>query len=146
MKNYDKLLDVAQDILKSKKQGVSFAELLDGVAKTMKLSNEEKTEIAADFYQSLLESNIFYHDSKTSTWGLRDNITFDSYQKMVDIYANTNDDVKESDYRSDMSQIEIAELENGNRNDKTSRLDLADDEEDDANIDPDMEVDLDDEE
>ena len=59
--------------------------------------------------------------------------------------ANASDDVKESDYRSDMSDIEIDELENGSRNDKTSRLDLAE-EEDDANINPDEDVEIDDDE
>ncbi len=147
MDHYEKLLDVAKDILKSKKKGMLFGPLLDQVAKTVKMSDEEKSEVAADFYQCLLESNLFFHDSKTSEWGLRENITFDTFQKMNDVFqANASDDLKESDYRNDMSLFEIAELENGNRNDKTARLSLNEDEDDDANINPDMDIDLEEEE
>ncbi len=147
MNNYDGLIEIAKKILKNKQNGLTFVSLLDEVAKAAKVSDTEKADIAADFYQSLIESNLFFYDSKSSTWGLRENITFDSFQKMNDIFnSNASDDVKESDYRSDMSQIEIAELENGNRNDKTARLDLDSEEDDDANINPDMDIDLEEEE
>ncbi len=145
MSNYDNLLMVAKDILQ--KKNLKFINLWTEVCKQAKLSADEKENLMADFYQSVLESNLFFFDSKTSEWGLREKITFDSYQKMNDTFiANASDDVKESDYRSDMSDIEIDELENGSRNDKTSRLDLADDEEDDANINPDDDVEIDDDE
>ncbi len=146
MSNYDNLLLIAKDVLK--KKNLKFAELWAQVCKQAKLGSDEAENLMADFYQSILESNLFFFDSKTSEWGLRENITFDAYQKMNDTFiSNANDDVKESDYRSDMSQIEIEELENGNRNDKTSRLDLdAEDEEDDANINPDEDIEIDDEE
>lgn len=142
MSDYQSLLATAKDVLKNK--NMKFTNLWLEVCKKNKLSSSESNSLMADFYQSLLESNLFFHDSKTSEWGLRDNITFDTYQKMNDTFiANANDDIKESDYRNDMSLIEIDELEHGSRNDKTSLLDLSDNSDD--NLDPDAEIDMDEE-
>ncbi len=146
MSNYNELLNIAKGILKNKKKGMPFNTLWKEVCKEGKINAKNSIDLTADFYQALMESSLFFYDSKTSEWGLRENIKFETFQKMSDAFrANADDDVKEKDYQNDMSQSEIIELENGSRNDKTSMLDLSDEKDDEILMD-DIDDMLDDEE
>ncbi len=148
MSNYNDLLNIARNVLKNRKKGISFTNLWKEVSKEAKINSQDAAEIMADFYQTLMESSLFFYDSKSSEWGLRENIKFETFQKMSDAFrANADDDVEEKDYQNDMSQLEIIELENGSRNDKTAILDLNDDkDEDEIVLDGDDDFDDDDEE
>lgn len=125
MIDYNELLNIAKDILKSKKKNLVFTDLWKEVCKKANINASNANEIIGDFYQKILESNLFFFEPKTREWGLRENIKFETYQKMNDAFlSNANDDIKEKDYKSDMSLVEMAELEHGTRNDKTSILDF----------------------
>lgn len=125
MIDYNELLNIAKDILKSKKKNLVFIDLWKEVCKKANINASNANEIIGDFYQKILESNLFFFEPKTREWGLRENIKFETYQKMNDAFlSNANDDIKEKDYKSDMSLVEMAELEHGTRNDKTSILDF----------------------
>lgn len=144
MIDYNDLLNIAKDVLKSKKKNLIFTDLWKEVCKKANISASDANEMIGDFYQKILESNLFFFEPKTREWGLRENIKFETYQKMNDAFlSNASDDIKEKDYKSDMSLIEMAELEHGTRNDKTSVLDMNKDDEDDDNDDNDLDIDED---
>ena len=130
MIDYKDLINSAKEVLKGKKKGLVFADLWKEVCKNQKIDASLANEIIGDFYQQILESNLFFFEPKTREWGLRENIRFEVFQKMNDTFhSNADDDIKEKDYKSDMSDAEMIELEHGTRNDKTSILDVKDDEE-----------------
>lgn len=132
MVDYNNLLMISKNILRDKKKTLSFIELWKQVCKEANINSNLSNDIAADFYQHLIESNFFFFDTKTKQWGLRENIKYEAFQKISDtLQSNANNDLKEKDYKNDMSDVEINELENGTRNDKTALLDLKDKNDDD---------------
>ncbi len=135
MIDYKVLINSAKEVLKNKKKNLVFSELWKEVCKNQKIDSNLANDLIGDFYQEILESNLFFFEPKTREWGLRENIKFEDYQKMNDTFrSNADDDVKEKDYKSDMSVAEMVELEHGTRNDKTSVLDMKNDEEYDEEI------------
>jgi len=64
------LLEVAYEILKDKKQAITFKELMDQITKILSLNGDEATERMVQFYTDLNIDGRFMSQGE-SRWGLR---------------------------------------------------------------------------
>lgn len=119
------LLNCAKQILiNSKKETLSFSELWKSICKDQKINANDALDLSVDFYQDLLDSPEFFN-SGDQQWGLRSNIKFEKYQELANSFnSNLLDDLKEKDYKVDMSINEIKELDALTKGNLTKLLNL----------------------
>lgn len=89
--------DVAYHLLKERKEGLNFYEIWDFIKQDLSLSDEEGNKLISNFYTDLSLDARFITLGE-NVWALRENNLFDKVHiDMNDIYANSDDDVIESE-------------------------------------------------
>ncbi len=127
--------------------GFDFDKLWKMVAKRLKMNQETfKTELLGDFYTDLLQDGnfVFLGDNM---WVLRENITYDRYQRLRDSISDKDLNLSDAEYGGySPEEVDNIDTEYDDKEDNNGRV--ADDElvEDDYDTDLDDEKEDDDEE
>ncbi|MDR1782115.1 MAG: DNA-directed RNA polymerase subunit delta [Bacilli bacterium] len=89
--------DVAYHLLKERAEGLNFYEIWDFIKNDLSLSDDEADDLISSFYTDLSLDSRFITLGE-NVWDLRENNSFDKVHiDMNDIYANSDDDVIESE-------------------------------------------------
>ncbi|MEH7883265.1 DNA-directed RNA polymerase subunit delta [Bacillus sp. JJ1609] len=131
------LIEAAFELLKEKKQAVTFNELMNEIAKVLELSEAEATEKMVQFYTDLNIDGRFMSQGE-SRWGLRvwypvdqmeeDNVTTVKPKKKKSKKAVDEDDIEDFD-EIDEDELDYDDIDEFDEDDEDDDL-LDDDDED----------------
>jgi DNA-directed RNA polymerase subunit delta len=140
------MIEVAFEILKEKKQAITFKELMDEITKVLALGKEEVTEKMAQFYTDLNIDGRFMSQGE-SRWGLRvwypvdqmeeDNVTTVKPKKKKSKKALDEDDLDLDDF-DEIDEEELDYDDVDEFDDEDDEEDLLDDDDDDEEEDLDL--------
>ncbi|WP_423408497.1 DNA-directed RNA polymerase subunit delta [Heyndrickxia sp. MSNUG] len=139
------LIEAAFELLKEKKQAVTFKELMDEITKVLELSKADVTEKMVQFYTDLNIDGRFMSQGE-SRWGLRvwypvdqmeeDNVTTVKPKKKKSKKAVDEDDLDDFD-EIDEEELDYDDVDEFDDEDEDD--DLLDDDDDDDDIDDEIE-------
>jgi DNA-directed RNA polymerase subunit delta len=141
------LIEAAFELLKEKKQAVTFKELMDEITKVLKLNDAEVTDKMVQFYTDLNIDGRFMSQGE-SRWGLRvwypvdqmeeDNVTTVKPKKKKSKKAVDEDDIDLDEFDEiDEEELDYDDVDDFDEDDDED--DLLDDDDDDDDIEDEIE-------